>query len=141
MANAPGPGCRDADHQNHAAANEATADAPIKAQSHSVPLCAAGVSTSEQPRAADLRVPVRLTRGPLDFGLPLSRLSAEDGAWYRGAFPLDCDQRFELVNFIDGRRTVSDIRDALSAEYAPVATVIVAMYLEDLVRVGVVKWK
>jgi hypothetical protein len=102
---------------------------------------AAGVATSEQPRAADLRVPMRLTRGPLDFGLPLSRLSAEDGAWYRGAFPLDGDQRFELVNFIDGRRTVSDIRNALSAEYGPVAIAIVARYLEDLVRVGVVKWK
>jgi hypothetical protein len=102
---------------------------------------AAGVATSEQARAADLRVPMRLTRGPLDFGLPLSRLSAEDGAWYRGAFPLDGDQRFELVNFIDGRRTVSDIRDALSAEYGPVAIAIVARYLEDLVRVGVVKWK
>ncbi len=102
---------------------------------------AAGISTSEQPRAADLRVPMRLTRGPLDFGLPLSRLSAEDGEWYRDAFPLDGDQRFEPVNFIDGRRTVSDIRDALSAEYGPVATVIVARYLEDLVRVGVVKWK
>jgi hypothetical protein len=101
----------------------------------------AGVSTSEQPRAANLRVPVRLTRGPLDFGLPLSRLSAEDAAWYRGAFPLDGDQRFELVNFIDGRRAVSQIRDALSAEYGPVATAIVAKYLEDLVRVGVVKWK
>jgi len=57
------------------------------------------------------------------------------------AFPLDGDQRFELVNYIDGRRPVSDIRDALSAEYAPVATAIVAKYLEELVRVGVVKWK
>jgi hypothetical protein len=102
---------------------------------------AAGVTTSDQPRAADLRVPMRLTRGPLDFGLPRSRLSAEDGAWYRDAFPLDGDQRFELVNFIDGRRTVSDIRDALSAEYGPVALATVARYLEDLVRVGVVKWK
>ncbi len=102
---------------------------------------AAAIATSEQPRAADLRVPMRLTRGPLDFGLPLSRLPAEDGAWYRGEFPLDGDQRFELVNFIDGRRTVSDIRNALSAEYGPVAIAIVARYLEDLVRVGVVKWK
>lgn len=101
----------------------------------------AGITTSDQPRAADLRVPMRLTRGPLDFGLPLSRLSAEDGAWYRDAFPLDGDQRFELVNFIDGRRTVSDIRNALSAEYGPVAIATVARYLEDLVRVGVVKWK
>jgi hypothetical protein len=36
---------------------------------------------------------------------------------------------------------VSDIRDALSAEYGPVALATMARYLEDLVRVGVVKWK
>jgi len=36
---------------------------------------------------------------------------------------------------------VSDIRDALSAEFAPVQTGSVAHYLEDLVKVGVVKWK
>jgi hypothetical protein len=100
----------------------------------------AGVATLEQPRAADLRVPVRLTRGPLDFGLPASKLPAADAVWY-AAFPLDGDQRFELVNFIDGRRAVSEIRDALSAEYGPVSTTVVARYLEDLVKVGVLRWK
>ncbi len=49
--------------------------------------------------------------------------------------------RFELVNFVDSKRTVSDIRNALSAEFGPVSTRIVARYLEDLVRVGVMKWK
>ena len=51
------------------------------------------------------------------------------------------DERFELVNFIDGKRTVSEIRNALSAEYTPVGINIVAHYLDDLVKVKVVKWK
>jgi aminopeptidase YwaD len=90
----------------------------------------------------DLRVPDRLTRGPLDFGLPGSKLSAAESEWYRSKeFTLDGDMRFELVNFIDGQRTVSDIRDALSAEFTPIPTAVVTRYLDDLVKVGVVRWK
>jgi hypothetical protein len=44
------------------------------------------------------------------------------------------------VNFIDGKRTVSDIRNALSAEFGPLPTTAVARYVEDLVEVGVVEW-
>ncbi len=102
---------------------------------------AAGLST-ERSTGGDSRVPVRLTRGPLDFGLPESRLDEERAAWYASPeFTLNGNQRFELVNFIDGARTVSDIRNALSAEYGPVPTPVVGRYLEDLVRVGVAAWK
>lgn len=94
----------------------------------------AGVSVNTEVQD-DARVPVRTTRGPLDFGLPESRLPVE-APRYR----LSGDQRFELVNFIDGMRTVSGIRDALSAEYGPVPLDEVARYVEDLVRVGVVAW-
>lgn len=90
----------------------------------------------------DDRVPVRTTRGPLDFGLPESALTAEDAARYApGGFPLDGDERFELVNFVDGVRTVSGIRDALSAEYGPVPLEVVGRYLDALVQVGVMEWR
>ncbi len=90
----------------------------------------------------DKRVPVRLTRGPLDFGLPASKLKGNDSLYYSSPeFTLGGDERFELVNFIDGKRTVSEIRNALSAEFAPVGTKIVAHYLDDLVKAGVVKWR
>ncbi len=89
----------------------------------------------------DKRVPVRLTRGPLDFGLPASKLKGNDSLYYSSPeFTLGGDERFELVNFIDGKRTVSEIRNALSAEFTPVGTKIVAHYVEDLVKVGVVQW-
>jgi hypothetical protein len=101
-----------------------------------------GATRAERTEAADNRVPVRLTRGPLDFGLPATQLSPEDAAWYSSRdFTLGGNARFELVNFIDGRRTVTDIRDALSAEFGPVTVKVVARYLDDLVKVGVVGWK
>jgi aminopeptidase YwaD len=104
---------------------------------------AAGIpvaATPAPPAPADGRVPVRLTRGPLDFGLPESRLPAEAAVWY-DSLPFGGDARFELVNLIDGARTVTRIRDALSAEFDPVPTAVVARYLEDLVRVGVLRWR
>ena len=100
---------------------------------------------AEAPRfdeAPDPRVPRRLTRGPLDFGLPESRLEGERLAWYRRpGFELDATARFELVSLIDGARSVSDIRHALAAELGPVATAVVARYLEDLVAIGVLAWR
>jgi hypothetical protein len=103
---------------------------------------AAGLSTGRIRIEADSRIPIRLTRGPLDFGLPASWLDPERAAWYATPeFTLNGNQRFELVNFIDGVRTVTDIRNALSAEYGPVPTPVVGRYLEDLVQVGVVAWK
>jgi aminopeptidase YwaD len=90
----------------------------------------------------DQRVPVRLTRGPLDFGLPASKLTVVERSWYSSpAFTLNGDERFELVNFIDGKRTVTDIRNALSAEFAPRKTSEIARYIEDLVQGGVVRWR
>ncbi len=90
----------------------------------------------------DKRVPIRLTRGPLDFGLPESELSANQSAWYRSSeFKLNGTHRFELVNFINGKRTVSEIRNAMSAEFNLFQTKVIARYIDDLVKVGVLKWK
>jgi hypothetical protein len=101
-----------------------------------------GSALAERPELEDNRVPVRLTRGPLDFDLPASQLSAADAAWYSTrAFTLSGNARFELVNFIDGESTVTEIRDALAAEYGPVSVEQVGHYLDDLVKVGVVEWK
>ena len=103
---------------------------------------ALGAGGAERADRVDARVPVRLTRGPLDFGLPASELPAADAAWYSSPeFTLTGSARFELVNFVDGKRTVTEIRDALSAEYGPVATRVVARYLDDLSKVGVMSWK
>jgi hypothetical protein len=101
-----------------------------------------GVAPAERTEPVDSRVPMRATRGPLDFGLPASKLPPEDAAWYSSSeFPFSGNARFELVNFVDGERTVTEVRDALAAEYGPVTIEAVGRYLDDLVKVGVMKWK
>jgi hypothetical protein len=91
---------------------------------------------------ADKRIPVRLTRGPLDFGLPESKLTGSDLAWYGlTGNRLSGSTKFELVNFIDGNIDASEIRNALSAEFGPMRQEVVSRYLADMVKVGVMKWK
>ncbi|RMF64610.1 MAG: DUF4910 domain-containing protein, partial [Calditrichaeota bacterium] len=97
---------------------------------------------SEEAGETDERVPVRVTRGPLDFGLPERKLSESEREWYAtAATSLNRSRRFELVNFVDGNRTVSQIRDAVSAEFGPLELAVVSRYFEDLVRAGAMKWK
>ncbi len=93
--------------------------------------------------AADRRVPARNAevKGPLDVG----------GDWlveHGAASPLAIanvarsgDVTYEIANFIDGTRTVSDIRDAVSAEFGPVPLAAVAEYLDALARAGAVRYK
>jgi hypothetical protein len=74
--------------------------------------------------------------------LPASRLSPDRAAWY--ASPqnlLGGNYTFELVNFIDGERDVTGIRDALSAEFGPVPTQVVSRFVEDLVDAGLAEWR
>ncbi len=101
-----------------------------------------GVKGNSAEGPLDKRIPIRLTRGPLDFGLPASKLTGKDSLYYSSPdFTLNGDERFELVNFIDGKNTVTDIRNALSAEFDPMKTELVVRYLDDLVEVGVVRWR
>ncbi len=48
---------------------------------------------------------------------------------------------YEIVNFVNGRRTVGEIRDAVSAEYGPLPVNLVADYLEACAEAGVIQWK
>jgi hypothetical protein len=95
------------------------------------------------PRPADPRVPVRNPeiRGPLDvyyFDYLKERLvdpsktvlaKREDGALLA----------YEALNFADGKRSISEIRAALSGRYASVPLAAVAEYFEMLARAGVVR--
>jgi aminopeptidase YwaD len=57
-------------------------------------------------------------------------LSRRQGLW-------GSEYTYEALNLVDGRRSVRDIRDALTAIYGPVPLAEVAEYLEDLRRIGV----
>lgn len=86
----------------------------------------------------DKRVPVRLTRGPLDFGLPESKLGNAPSS---PPYEVNGDVRFEAVNFIDGKRTVAEIEKALVGEFGRSAFTGIDRFFDDLVKVGVVRWK
>jgi len=48
---------------------------------------------------------------------------------------------FEALNLADGKRTISDVRDTLSALYGPVPLVEVAEYFDLLARAKAVIWR
>ena len=48
---------------------------------------------------------------------------------------------YEIVNFVDGKRNVGEIRDAVSAEYGPISVELVIDYLDACKDAGVVQWK
>ena len=48
---------------------------------------------------------------------------------------------YEIVNFVDGKRSVGEIRDAVSAEYGPLAIDLVDDYLNACQEAGVIQWK
>ncbi|HEX6165065.1 MAG TPA: hypothetical protein VFZ31_16980 [Vicinamibacterales bacterium] len=48
---------------------------------------------------------------------------------------------YELTNFIDGKRSISDIRDAVSAEFRPLPISAVTDYFDRLARTGAISIK
>lgn len=48
---------------------------------------------------------------------------------------------YEIVNFVDGKRSVGEIRDAVSAEYGPLPVDLVEDYLSACKDAGVAQWK
>ncbi len=98
----------------------------------------------EYPSFEDKRVPIRMTRGPLDFALPESALAETERRWYvesTGARTLSNSVRFEAVNFVDGKRTVSEIDKRVRTEFPGVEEGAVVRLVEDLVGVGVLTWR
>jgi hypothetical protein len=51
------------------------------------------------------------------------------------------DVTYEIANFIDGVRTVSEIRDAVSAEFEPIGVAAVAEYIDLLAKAGAISFK
>jgi hypothetical protein len=69
---------------------------------------------------------------------------------YRGAHPVRLldyaglrgeggDYAYEVLNFVDGHRTVAEIRDAVSAIYGPIPVDVVGEYLTALGTIDVVR--
>jgi len=49
------------------------------------------------------------------------------------------DYAYEVLNFVNGKRSARDIRDMVSAEFGPVDGGLVNEYLRDLEAAGVIR--
>jgi hypothetical protein len=98
-----------------------------------------------QMPSSDRRVPVRnaAVKGPLEPSgdWVVEKAGAAAASLAIARLPNSGDVTYEIVNFIDGARTVSEIRDAVSAEFEPVPLKDVVEYLEVLQRAGAVTFK
>jgi hypothetical protein len=48
---------------------------------------------------------------------------------------------YEIINFVNGKRDVGEIRDAVSAEYGPLPITLVVDYLQACIEAQVIQWK
>lgn len=64
------------------------------------------------------------------------RLLRYEGWWGSGG-----DYAYEALNFVDGKRSVTAIRNSLSAEFGPVPLDLVLEYLRALEKIGVIREK
>jgi len=99
-----------------------------------------GPEMSPEERAAQSMIPIRdeKLRGPLGL-----RYVAEKGGGnpFAGASEVMRDERvmYEVFNFIDGRNSILDVRNATSAEYSPIPLKDVQKYMESLAKAGIIK--
>ncbi|HEX3703436.1 MAG TPA: M28 family peptidase [Vicinamibacterales bacterium] len=95
--------------------------------------------------SSDPRVPVRngSIKGPLapEGDWVIANAGPDAGKVAIARVPGSDDVTYELVNFIDGVRTVGEIRDAVSAELGPVELKAVAEYFDVLAKAGAVTFR
>ena len=93
---------------------------------------------------ADARIPMRnpAVKGPLPpDGDWVVDKAGRGGAVAISRVPRRDDVTYEIVNFIDGSRSIADIRNAVSAEFEPIELAAVAEYIELLARAGAITFK
>ncbi len=94
--------------------------------------------------ATDQRVPVRnaAVKGPLspagDWLVEHAGPASAQIAITR--LPDSEDVTYELLNFVDGTRSVGEIRDAVSAEFAPIDLAAVREYFDVLAKAGAISY-
>ena len=69
---------------------------------------------------------------------PTARAPSAGAATASLKLPNVRDVVYEITNFIDGKRSISDIRDAVSAEFGSLPLPVVVDYFERLANAGVV---
>ena len=94
-------------------------------------------------KKASSLTPQRLFKGPLPGNFLREKLGEEDYMWYAenrekagGAYG---SKNYEIVNLMDGKRTLLDIRHIVSCEFDETDIEFVLHFAEDLEKIGLVK--
>ena len=97
------------------------------------------LSAAGDRKAVDARVPIRnpAIRGPLDVYYFSYLGTASDAVT---AIGLDSLLQFEAFNLVDGKRSVSEIRDILAGRYGPVLLPEITAYFDILAKAGAVRF-
>jgi aminopeptidase YwaD len=94
-------------------------------------------------KASSLK-PKRLFKGPLPWGYLRERLDEENFSWYEKnkekAGGSDRSKTAEIVNLMDGRRTVLNLRHIVSCEYDETDLEYVLHFVEDLEKLGLIEF-
>ncbi len=100
--------------------------------------------TQEYREASRLR-PKRLFRGPLTWNAMSEKLDPKGRAWYDtnrskagGSYG---SKIYEIVNLMDGKKTLLDIRHIVSCEYDETEVEFVLHYAKDLEKIGWVSFE
>lgn len=92
-------------------------------------------------KASEL-TPMRQFKGPLPRNVLEERLSADEMKWYEinreKAGENSGSKMYEIVNLMDGKRTVLDIRHVISCEFGETDLEYVLHYVQDLHKAGLV---
>jgi hypothetical protein len=89
-------------------------------------------------------VPKRLFKGTLDFEAVRKGLSEEEFEWYREIDEKDREfhrKAAEILNFMDGKRSLHEILNAVSAEYGETDPEHVLKFLRDLEKISLVAFE
>jgi len=94
-------------------------------------------------KASTIR-PKRRFKGPLPRNIMQARLSAEDLSWYEAnrdkAGTNSGSKTYEIINLMDGKRTVLDIRHIVSCEFDETDVEYVFHYVQDLHKMGLIEF-
>ncbi|MFC2164758.1 DUF4910 domain-containing protein [Acidobacteriota bacterium] len=96
-------------------------------------------------KTASSLIPQRLFKGPLPSNILEERLSAADMEWFRTngakAGRYASSKMYEMVNLMNGQRSVLDIRHLISCEFDETNTGFVLRMVQILENAGLIKYR
>lgn len=101
------------------------------------------ISLTAEETAAQKMIPTRepVFTGPLEMGYLTEKLSASSNGAAVRDIGLGDEVLFEIGNFMDGKRSVLDVRNAVSAEFGPQPLEKVVSFVKILEKAALAKFK